>query len=376
MARPVGKRFLAVLGAFTLLSASFFLGWWWCIGCWVTVVAIWHSGLWADRPRVAHTTVTHTKGRSGDRPFFTVDWVAGEMQGWRRTMEDAYLAMVNLPSGWTSRASASRSRPPGTSDAMLFAVFDGHGGSTVSGAARNWLPDRVARGLAENAGDTARALRNCFVELDKELRRVGKSQAQKQGVLSNPACNGRNAFDQMGCTAVVVLVLGRQIFCANVGDSRALLCRQGTTIELNKIHKPEDEAEKKRILAAGGRVKRHGPCFRVDGGLNLSRALGDFAYKDASLCAEQHKICAVPDVKELTLSRDDEFLVVACDGLFELLQPDQVIRFIRERLTRPDADVEAIVADLLREACTKDPHASGGKGTDNETVIIVRLHWT
>jgi len=114
----------------------------------------------------------------------------------------------------------------------------------------------------------------------------------------------------------------------------------------------------------------------VDGGLNLSRALGDFAYKDASLSVLQHKICAVPDVQEVALTRDDEFFVVACDGLFELLKPDQVVRFIRERLSRPDADVEAIVTDLLREACTKDPHASGGKGTDNETVIIVRLNWT
>mmetsp|Transcript_27529 Transcript_27529/g.62403 ORF Transcript_27529/g.62403 Transcript_27529/m.62403 type:complete len:299 (-) Transcript_27529:309-1205(-) len=258
MARPVGKRFVTALCALTLLSASFFLGWWGCISCWATLAAIWHSGFWADRPRVAHTEVTHAKGRSGDRPFFTVDWVAGEMQGWRRTMEDAYLALVNLP-----RASASRSRSPGTSDAMLFAVFDGHGGNTVSGAARNWLPDRVARGLAENAGDTARALRNCFVELDAELRRVGKSQAQKQGVLSNPASNGRNAFDQMGCTAVVVLVLGKQIFCANVGDSRALLCRDGKAFELNKIHKPEDEAEKK--LGVVG----HGCCITPRSGESL-----------------------------------------------------------------------------------------------------------
>ena len=79
-----------------------------------------------------------------------------------------------------------------------------------------------------------------------------------------------------GCTAVVALIRGSKLFVANAGDSRCIVCRDGKAVELSDDHKPEDQAEMTRIERAGGRVT---PDGRVNGGLNLSRALGDHAYK-------------------------------------------------------------------------------------------------
>ena len=79
-----------------------------------------------------------------------------------------------------------------------------------------------------------------------------------------------------GCTATVVLVTDKEIICANAGDSRTVLSENGKAIDLSIDHKPDDIHEKRRIRKAGGYVQRG----RVNGILNLSRALGDFYCKD------------------------------------------------------------------------------------------------
>jgi protein phosphatase 1G len=69
----------------------------------------------------------------------------------------------------------------------------------------------------------------------------------------------------------VALLKGQELYVANAGDSRCVVCRKGQAVEMSLDHKPEDEAEMERIMKAGGKVTADG---RVNGGLNLSRALG------------------------------------------------------------------------------------------------------
>lgn len=78
-----------------------------------------------------------------------------------------------------------------------------------------------------------------------------------------------------GCTACVVLLTKDSIICANSGDSRCVLNRNGQAIEMSEDHKPDNEGERKRIEQAGGFVEEG----RVRGVLSLSRALGDLEYK-------------------------------------------------------------------------------------------------
>ena len=120
---------------------------------------------------------------------------------------------------------------------------------------------------------------------------------------------------------------------ANAGDSRCVLCRNGEAIELSLDHKPEDELEMNRIVKAGGKVTADG---RVNGGLNLSRALGDHAYKkNKDLPPEQQMISALPDIKTATIDLEkDEFMILACDGIWNFMSSQNVVNFVRTRLNQ------------------------------------------
>ena len=83
---------------------------------------------------------------------------------------------------------------------------------------------------------------------------------------------------QAGCTAVCAMVLGNQLVVANAGDSRCVLSRKGQAVALTEDHKPTNDEEFDRICKAGGFVADG----RVNGSLNLSRALGDLEYKSAT----------------------------------------------------------------------------------------------
>ncbi len=133
-----------------------------------------------------------------------------------------------------------------------------------------------------------------------------------------------------GCTAVVSLLVGRELYVANAGDSRCVVCRGGKVVEMSFDHKPEDDIEFQRIRKAGGRVTLDG---RVNGGLNLSRAIGDHGYKmNKELSAEEQMISALPDLKCLTLEPEDEFMVLACDGIWNYMSNEEVVGFVRYRI--------------------------------------------
>ncbi|KAE9417436.1 hypothetical protein Angca_006004, partial [Angiostrongylus cantonensis] len=150
--------------------------------------------------------------------------------------------------------------------------------------------------------------------------------------------------EDSGTTACVCLMNKQRIIVANAGDSRAVLCRGGIAVDLSIDHKPEDDIEKTRIVNAGGYVNEDG---RVNGGLNLSRAFGDHSYKkNFDLPLRDQMITALPDVKVETLQPSDEFLVLACDGIWNSLNSQQVVDFVRERLKLGKSCV-----DISSEVC-------------------------
>ncbi|KER20543.1 hypothetical protein T265_10930 [Opisthorchis viverrini] len=165
---------------------------------------------------------------------------------------------------------------------------------------------------------------------DEAIRglRLGVPSALKDQDDSEPGVDS-------GTTACVALLLPYngivKLFVANAGDSRAVLCRGTVAIDLSVDHKPEDEDEKSRITAAGGTVTRDG---RVNGGLNLSRALGDHSYKQAQgLPLAVQMITPSPDVTQFDLiPGSDQFLVIACDGVWNSMTSQEVVDFVRERL--------------------------------------------
>ena len=74
---------------------------------------------------------------------------------------------------------------------------------------------------------------------------------------------------------MTVLIIGNTLYCINLGDSRAILCRNGKAINLSVDHKANNESEKKRVTNAGGYIFGG----RLLGKLAITRAFGDFEMK-------------------------------------------------------------------------------------------------
>ncbi|MBN3286568.1 PPM1G phosphatase, partial [Polyodon spathula] len=175
-----------------------------------------------------------------------------------------------------------------------------------------------------------------------------------------------------GTTAVVALIRGKQLIVANAGDSRCVVSEGGKAVDMSYDHKPEDEVELSRIKNAGGKVTMDG---RVNGGLNLSRAIGDHFYKrNKTLPPEEQMISAMPDVKVLTLNEEHDFMVIACDGIWNVMSSQEVVHFVSERIKHKDngevQPLSSIVEELL-DQCLAPDTSGDGTGCDNMTCIII-----
>eukprot|EP01137_Pigoraptor_chileana_P025448 Opistho-2@94963 len=169
-----------------------------------------------------------------------------------------------------------------------------------------------------------------------------------------------------GSTAVCVLIKDKKMFCGNAGDSRCIISSAGANIPMSFDHKPVNEGESQRITAAGGFVE----FGRVNGNLALSRAIGDFEFKTNPAMSAQDQIVTVfPDVITRPLTDKEEFLVLACDGIWDVMSNQDVVDFVRQRIARA-LPLDRIVEELL-DACLAPESHIGGVGCDNMTAVIV-----
>ena len=180
--------------------------------------------------------------------------------------------------------------------------------------------------------------------------------------------SGAEAGPSAGCTAVVALIADGQLIVANAGDSRCVLCRSGEASALSRDHKPTDPDEHARIAAAGGFVTEG----RVNGSLNLSRALGDMEYKQRrDLPAAAQAVTAQPEILSTPIHEGDEFIILACDGIWDVMTNQQAVDFVRDRLRQGVS-----LAQICEQACDfcLAPSTEGsGVGCDNMSIVIVQL---
>jgi len=180
-------------------------------------------------------------------------------------MEDSHIA-IDIPS-----------KP----DHLFLGVWDGHAGGGAAKYAHdniiNFLEatdewkEYISQGV-ENPELVGRAMISAFLALDEKMRVYQQTT---------------NGHDTSGCTSVTAIVTPKYIICANAGDSRCVMGIAGSAKPLSFDHKPSLTLERERIDAAGGFVQWN----RVDGDLAVSRALGDFGYKNRpDLPAEQQKV--------------------------------------------------------------------------------------
>lgn len=290
-------------------------------------------GGFLDKPK---TEKTYECGQGNGLRYGVVS-----MQGWRVEMEDSHSAVTRLSDDFK--------------DWSFFAVFDGHCGSNVSAhCAQNLLPTIIEtedfKKLSPHSAEPVegenniisiirRAIHAGFLQLDATMR-------QMPDVV--------NGDDKSGSTAVCTLISPTHFYIANCGDSRAVLCRQGSPAVCTLDHKPTVPAEKKRIQDAGGSVMIH----RVNGSLAVSRALGDFEYKSVEGRGPTEQLVSpAPEIfVEQRKPEEDEFLVLACDGIWDVMSNDDLCKFISYQLTVTDdlAKVSSAVVDYCLYKGSRD----------------------
>jgi protein phosphatase 2C family protein 2/3 len=170
----------------------------------------------------------------------------------------------------------------------------------------------------------------------------------------------------------------QQVFISHVGDCRAVLSHDGTAVPLTEDHKPNMKAEKIRIEAAGGWVDKD----RVTGALGVSRSFGDIEYKNFAKCLDyngtdetgpggiwsekEQQVISKPDFKHFILERSYEFMILACDGLWDRFSCQEAVNFVRKKLLQVK-DVNKVAQLLVEKAIAR--------GTmDNTSVVIVTFH--
>ena len=174
-----------------------------------------------------------------------------------------------------------------------------------------------------------------------------------------------------GCTANVLVIQDRKLYFANAGDSRSVLCKSGTAIAMSIDHKPSIPAELKRIEKAGGWVSDG----RVLGNLNLSRGLGDTEYKmDKKLKPEQQILSSMPDIKIENLTGDIDFVVVACDGIWDCKTNQEVCDFFADKFNKdPEGRISEFIEELFDEILAPDVYTDTGVGCDNMSCIVIKF---
>eukprot|EP01015_Nassula_variabilis_P020497 TRINITY_DN3554_c0_g1_i8.p1 TRINITY_DN3554_c0_g1~~TRINITY_DN3554_c0_g1_i8.p1 ORF type:complete len:356 (+),score=38.03 TRINITY_DN3554_c0_g1_i8:64-1131(+) len=305
----------------------------------------------------------------------SIRYICCGMQGWRKSMEDAHLAVADLNDKYS-----------------LFAVFDGHGGAEVAKFCERHFPSVFLKQLEACQGNPEAALMASFRQMDKlledpqhkkELYRLKQLKGALQGNENLNLDNIQQIQDEeedtydyenfscgfVGCTANVVLHDSQtgELIVANAGDAKCVMMKNGEVIELSVDHKPENEEEKDRILKAGGQVF----AGRVNGNLNVSRAIGDLGFKqNEELNQSQQLITPVPDItKNNFTGKGIEFFIVGCDGVWEKMGCAYVLeklqKLIKEKVDMVEV-LEQLFDDIISPSYTENP-----KGCDNMSIVIV-----
>ncbi|KAJ0971375.1 hypothetical protein J5N97_019334 [Dioscorea zingiberensis] len=356
---------------------------------------------------IGETTVQGSQASgSGGRSVFLKDyvplWGSISICGRRPEMEDAVVAVprfFDIPMRMLPADLVVDGINPDliSLPAHFFGVYDGHGGAQVA----DYCRERVHLALVEelinvrvSAGQTngddwqkqwEKAFISCFLKVDDEVG--GKVSRGAVGSASNASGEGSSSLgsagisepvapETVGSTAVVAVICSSHIIVANCGDSRAVLCRGKQPLALSVDHKPNREDEYARIESEGGKVIQWNG-YRVFGVLAMSRSIGDRYLKPW--------IIPDPEVTIVQRAREDECLILASDGLWDVMSNEEVCDVARRRiLLWHKKNGATATPSLTRRGEEADPAAQAAadylsklaiqKGSkDNITVIVVDL---
>ena len=275
--------------------------------------------------------VLMSSGRTGTQPI-VLSYGVGAVQGFRPTMEDAHVVKAGKA---------------GDDAVMLFAILDGHCGRHVADLGAQMLPGFVLSHAALGQNN-ALALVDSIIQTDQAIfQQIGRSDG--------------------GSTLICALVHKQMLFVACLGDARAVVCDGNEAMAMSQDHKPTDVGELQRITRCGGFVQ----FGRVAGCLAVSRALGDYEFKLNGTRFVQHEfvVSNVADVRQINITDATRFIILACDGLWDVYTNEDAVQFVSSYLSR------STQPGTLTQCATQLANHAIDKGSmDNVSVMIVLFH--
>jgi len=255
-------------------------------------------------------------------------------KGKRDQNEDCETIIINL-----------NNKEPRCAKINLYGVYDGHGGKFVSKYLSENLPKDFL-GLNVKYPLSGKYVRDSFKEIQSILETKHNEEADYCGST---------------CLLVADYVHEKRRFLdiMNLGDSRCIISRNNKVNVITKDHKPNWPDEKERITKMGGEIYFDGSDWRI-GDLSVSKSFGDLDNKPYISC--------VPEIFRYKLNNTDQFMVIGCDGLWDVMDNQEVVNFIinnsydseHNRINKK-TNIARILADKALQ-----------KGsTDNITVIII-----
>ncbi|GAB4841815.1 hypothetical protein Ancab_022550 [Ancistrocladus abbreviatus] len=261
--------------------------------------------------------------------------------GPRRFMEDEHIRIDDL-----SLHLGSFLRCPKPS--AFYGVFDGHGGPDAAA----YVKENLMKFFLEDDSFPQAS------DVDEVFLEEVENSIRKAFLLADLAlADDSSISSSSGTTVLTALIFGRLLVVANAGDCRAVLCHKGEAIDMSQDHRPIYPSERRRVEELGGYVDDG----YLNGVLSLSRALGDWDMKFPK--GSPSPLIAEPEFRQIMLTDDDEFLIIGCDGIWDVMTSQHAVSIVRRGLRSHD-DPEQCAKDLIVEALRLNT-------CDNLTAIVV-----
>jgi serine/threonine protein phosphatase PrpC len=227
----------------------------------------------------------------------------------------------------------------------IYGVYDGHGGKFVSKYLSKNLP-KYFKSLNVKYPLSGKYIRNVFKKIQNDLEKKHNEES-----------------DYCGSTCLMAIDYindnNRILDIINLGDSRCVISKNNKANVITKDHKPNWPDEKERINKIGGQIYYDGVDWRI-GDLSVSRAFGDLDNKPYISC--------IPDIFRYKINKKDQFMVIACDGLWDVMDSQEVVNFILANSY--DLEYNRINKKINIARFLADFALQKGS-TDNITIIII-----